>query len=182
MPIVFEAVALGPTRRKRKNRVEPVQGLDRGLFIHAENSRMPGRIQIQTDDVSRFALEIRIVAGHVALQPMRFQTRFFPDPVHGILADAQFGAQLPAAPVRRAIFRFSARGRKDPRPQLRGEHRSRLPGMAGIQPIQARSQEPLHPADDGWGGGLQTALNPAERCPLGQHQDQTRTEHVSGRQ
>lgn len=55
---------------------------------------MLGRIQVQPDDVSRFGFEIRIVAGHVPLQTMRLQARFFPDPMHSILADAQFSSQF----------------------------------------------------------------------------------------
>src|SRR4029077_17557420 len=35
---VFEAVALGPAGRKRRDTVEPVQGLNGALFIDRENS------------------------------------------------------------------------------------------------------------------------------------------------
>ena len=56
------------------------------------------------------------------------------------------------------------------------------PGVAGIESVHARSEETLLPADDGRSGRPQPALNGAERGTLGQHQDQTGAEDVSGRQ
>ena len=82
-------MALGAARRKRQHRIEPIQRLNRRLFIHAEHGRMLRRIQVQTDDVGRFRFEIRIVAGQVTLDPMRFQARLFPHPMHQVFADAQ---------------------------------------------------------------------------------------------
>ena len=52
--------------------------------------------------------------------------------------------------------------------------------MAGIQPVDAGSKEPLLPADDGRSGCPQLPLNGAERGTFGQHQDQTGAEDVSG--
>ena len=141
-----------------------------------------GRVQIQADDVGGLVFEIGIIAGHVPLQPMRLQAGFFPDPMHSVLADIQLRGQLAAAPVRGTVLRLPAGSRENPRPQLRSEHRSWLPGMAGIQSVDAGSEEPLLPADDGRSGGPQPPLNGAERGTLGQHQDQTGAEDISGRQ
>jgi hypothetical protein len=99
------------------------------------------RIQVQPDDIRRFGFEIRIVAGHIPLQTMRLQTGFFPNAMHSILADAQFGSQFAAAPVCSTVLRLPAGGRENPRPQLRGKHRSRLAGMTGIQAVDAGSDE-----------------------------------------
>jgi hypothetical protein len=46
------------------------------------------------DNVSGLRFEILTVAGQVTLNPMRFQPRFFPHPVHPIFADAQLAASL----------------------------------------------------------------------------------------
>jgi len=87
MPVVFEPKALDVSRRKRQNRIEPIQRLNRRLFIDTEDCGMLRRIQIQSDDVSRFGFEVWIIAGHVPLQPIRFQPDFLPDAMHCILAD-----------------------------------------------------------------------------------------------
>ena len=89
MPVVLEPVTLGAARRERQNRVEPIQGLNRGLFIDTEHGRMLRRMQVQTDNVGRFAFELGIVAGQVTLQAVGFETGFFPDPMHGVFADSQ---------------------------------------------------------------------------------------------
>src|SRR6202007_2271785 len=137
--------------------------LNGSLLIDAENRCMLRRVQIQADDVSRLALEIRIVAGHVPLQTMRFHAGLFPDTMDSILADTQLYSQLAAAPVGGTVLRLSASGRKYPCPQLRSEDRGRLPGMAGIEPVHAGGEETLGPQDEGLTGGSQPALNGAER-------------------
>ncbi len=75
MPVIFEAVPFGSPGRKRKHRIEAIQSLNRGLLIHAKHGRVLRRLQIQPDDIGCFGLEIRVVARHVALQPMRLQPR-----------------------------------------------------------------------------------------------------------
>lgn len=182
MTVTLETVALDPARREGQDGIEPVQGLNGALFIHAEDGGMFGRVQIQADDVGRFALEVGIVAGHVTLQPMRLQARLLPDAVHGILADTQLSRQFAATPVRGTVLRFSASGRKDPGPQLRREHRCGLTGMAGIQPVDAGSQEPLLPAADGGCRGCQPFFDGVPGGAVGQHQDQPGTKCVPGRQ
>ena len=56
------------------------------------------RVQVQTDDVGGFRFEIGIVAGQVSLDPMWFQARLLPHPVHHIFADAQMGREVAATP------------------------------------------------------------------------------------
>ena len=77
MAVVLEAVTLGSSRRKRQHGIEPIQGLDGGFLIDAEHGGMLRRPKIQADNVGRFAFELRIVAGQVTLQTMRFQARSF---------------------------------------------------------------------------------------------------------
>jgi hypothetical protein len=45
MPVILEAVALGPSRRERQHRVQPIESLNRGLFIEAEHGCMLRRIE-----------------------------------------------------------------------------------------------------------------------------------------
>ena len=91
--------ALGASRRKRQHRVEPIQGWDGGFLIDAEHGGMRRRPQIQAENFGRFTFELGIAAGQVTLQAMRFQARFFPDPMHSVLADSERGRQLTATPI-----------------------------------------------------------------------------------
>ena len=40
VPVVLETVALGAARRKRQDRIEPIQRLNGGLFIDTKHGRM----------------------------------------------------------------------------------------------------------------------------------------------
>src|SRR5882672_893884 len=51
MPIVLEAVALGPPRAKRQHRVEAIEGLDRGLLVNTEHRGMLRRIDVESDHI-----------------------------------------------------------------------------------------------------------------------------------
>jgi hypothetical protein len=64
-------VPLRSTGRARQFRVFAILGLDMRPFIDAKYGRMRRRVQIQTDDIGRFLLKIRIVRGRVALYPLR---------------------------------------------------------------------------------------------------------------
>src|SRR5690242_6160136 len=55
--VVLEAVSFRARRRKRKDRIEPVQCLDCGLLIDTESRSMLRRIHIQPDDVCRLAVQ-----------------------------------------------------------------------------------------------------------------------------
>ena len=175
-------MALNPSGRERQDGIEPVQGLDGGLFVDAEDGSMLGRVQVETDDVGSLGLEVGIVAGHVTLQTVRLQAGLPPDAVHGVLADAQSGGQLAATPVRRAILGRLARGGKNPRPQLGRQHRGLLSRMRRIQPVEPRSQKALFPAADGWRGGSQPQLDGTVLCAFRQHQDQFGAKDIPSRQ
>ena len=64
-----------PSRRERQHRIEPVEGLDGALFVHAEDGGMGWRGQIQSDDVHGFRFESWIVGSHEVSQPMRVAAR-----------------------------------------------------------------------------------------------------------
>src|SRR3954452_16200368 len=104
---VFEPVPFGSARRQGQHRIQPVQSLYSGLFIHAENGGVRGRIQVQANDRRRFLFEIGIIAGHITFQPMRPDSGSSPDSVNRILADAQMLGQLAARPISFSTARSS---------------------------------------------------------------------------
>ena len=110
---VLEAVAFGASGRERKDGIETVQGLNRGFLVDAEYGRVLRRAQIEAEDVGGFALEIGIVAGHVAFQTVWLEARLLPNPVHGVFADAQHGSELAATPMCRPVVGLSAGGGLD---------------------------------------------------------------------
>ena len=61
--------------------------LNRRLFIHAKYGRVLRRIQIPSNYIGGLGLEVGIIAGQVALQPMRLQAGFAPHAVHHVLTD-----------------------------------------------------------------------------------------------
>ena len=182
MPVVFKSVALGAARRKRQHRIEPIQRLNGSLLIDTEHGSMLRRVQVQPDNVSGFGFEIRIVAGHVALQAVRLQAGLFPHPMHCVLADAQRCGKLATTPVSGTVLRLLAGSRENPGSQLRSQHGSRLSGMTRIQAIHTRSKEALLPPADRRRRGPQPLLDRIERRSLGQHQNQPGAEDISGGQ
>src|SRR2546429_2456478 len=71
---VLKAVPFCASRGQRQNRILAIQGLDGGLFIHAEHRGMRRRVQIQTNNVGGLLLKIRIVRGHGALDTKRLES------------------------------------------------------------------------------------------------------------
>jgi len=90
MPVGLETVTFSASRRQRQDGIETIQGLNGGLLIDAEHGRVLGRVQIEAEDVGRFAFELGIVAGHVAFEAVRLEAGFLPNPMHGVFADAQY--------------------------------------------------------------------------------------------
>ena len=78
MAVILKSVTFCPTGGERKNRIQTIESLNRGLFIDAKDSRMLRGMDVETDDVGGLGLEIRIVGCHVALQPVGLQARTLP--------------------------------------------------------------------------------------------------------
>jgi len=55
LPVVLETVARGASRRKRQNGIESIPSWNRGLFLDTKHRRVLWRIQIQAENVGRFA-------------------------------------------------------------------------------------------------------------------------------
>jgi len=129
MPVGLETVTFSASRRQRQDGIETIQGLNGGLLIDAEHGRVLGRVQIEAEDVGRFAFELGIVAGHVAFEAVRLEAGFLPNPMHGVFADAQYGGQFAATPVRRPVAGLSPRGGQDAGAQCGSQYTGLLPGM-----------------------------------------------------
>jgi hypothetical protein len=68
------------------------------LFINAEHRSMVRRTKIESDDVGRLGFKLRILAGHVAFQTVRFLASLFPDAMYGVLTDVKRRRQFAATP------------------------------------------------------------------------------------
>ena len=104
MAVVFKAMSFGPSWRKRQALVQSVQCLNRALFVHTKHRRVLRRIQVESNDgCRRPRLELRIVRGNVAFQPMRLELGLVPDPRDQILAHLHHRSHLSQRPMRRSI-------------------------------------------------------------------------------
>ena len=140
------------------------------------------RMQVQTDDVSRFVFKIRIIAGHVPFQSVRFQLRLRQNPLHRGLAEAQLARQFPAGPVRAAVPWFLLHSPDHVGLDL-GRCGTRLTAlMTALQPRPSVSFEPHFPAGDGGQTGSQTFRNLAISSAIGQRQDESCAKYISRRQ
>jgi hypothetical protein len=101
--IVLKAMAFGPPGTQRQHRVKPIEPLNGGLLVDTEDRGVLWRIDIEPDHVGSLAFEVRVIAGHIALEPVRLKPGALPDPRHHHVVDPQGAGQLAAAPVAGAI-------------------------------------------------------------------------------
>ena len=172
VPLVLEAMALRATGREGQDRIEPVQRLDRGLLVEAEDRGMLRGIEIQADHICRLGLERGIGRPHVPFQAMRLQPRALPRALHeGMTAQLEGRRQLARTPVRRPVRRRSAGPRQDARLQLRRQHgRDRAP-IATLQTGDPALQEAGFPLADRSRTLAEPALDVGVRGAIGQAQD-----------
>ena len=69
----LEAVPFGASGRQRQDRGQPIEGLNRRLFVDAEHHGVLRRIEIQADHVGGFRLELGIGRAHIPLESMGLQ-------------------------------------------------------------------------------------------------------------
>src|SRR3974377_1997778 len=105
---VLEPVALGAAWRERKNGIEPIEGLDRCLLVHAEYRGMLRRIDVEPDHVGGLGLEVGIVRSHVALKAVGLESGSRPDAGNHDVTRAEMIGELAAAPVGGTIRRRPA--------------------------------------------------------------------------
>jgi len=119
MPVILKAVPLGPARRKRQHRVQPIQSLNGGLFIDAEDRRVGGRMQIEANDLRCLGLKVRVIADHVVAQSVRLQPIAVPDSDHRHVGSPELPCQATGAPLRAAVIGAAPRPLQNPGFQLR---------------------------------------------------------------
>jgi hypothetical protein len=148
--VVFEAVALGTAGRKRQDRVKPVQGLDGALFIDRENSRVHWWVEVETDDIGRLGLEVRIVAGHISSEAMGLKTGLAPDLRDVRLGRSQLSGQSAGAPLGGSPAGFAVQSKvDDPCFELLAARRGLTASMPAVESSQSILAETVPPQTHG---------------------------------
>ena len=104
------------------------------------------RCYVQPNNIGRLELKVRVVGGHIALDPMGLESGAPPHPRHHHMADAQMAGQFATTPVGGAVRRRSASPFQNLRLQRRGSFLHRPSTMARVQPGQPLSLEASLPA------------------------------------
>ena len=76
---VIVRTALGYAGGQRQNRLSPVQCLNLALLVHTQHHGLGGRIEIQTDDITRLGNELRIGRQLEGFLTMGQQAKCTPD-------------------------------------------------------------------------------------------------------
>jgi len=132
-------------------------------------------VQIQADHIGSLGLEVGIIRGDVALEPMRLQAVLGPNSRDRHVRDvtAQFGGQLARGPVRRTVGRLALRrpakhARLDP-----VGHLVALPSaVSREQPRQTIGFEAFAPATDVAVSTIELDPDLGPGQSLGKQQDQ----------
>src|SRR5258708_17036918 len=93
--------------RDYRHRIQPIQCLNGTCRVDAEHRCIDRRLEIQTDDIGGFFLELRIITGNIAAQSMRLEPSFSQDARYPDVVGSHFGGNLASRPMRRAINRFA---------------------------------------------------------------------------
>jgi hypothetical protein len=158
--VVFKAVALCASGRKRQDGIEPVEGLDGTFFVHTKHRRMGGWLEIKSDDIGRFGLEARIIAGHVTAQGVRLQTSRAPRARYGRVAGAEASGEPARAPVGGAVAGRVAHGVENTRLSLRAFGVRLASAVARRQSGESGAKEALLPGVDRTVGARELASDP----------------------
>jgi hypothetical protein len=179
MPEVFETMPLRSTRGERQHRIEPVESLDRALFIHAKDRGVDRGLEIEPNDIGRFGLEIRVVARHVMAQAVRLEPGSGPHPRHARLTCAERSGQSARAPLRGGVGRFAMQG---PVNDARGKFLAsgpRLPAaMAAEESRESFGDKALSPQSYGIDAALLLGAELAQRRAPGKSENNARAATV----
>jgi hypothetical protein len=137
-------------------------------------------IQVQTDDIGRLGLELRVVGGHVALQAMGLEAVLGPHPRHRHVVGFEHPRKLACAPVRRTVGRGLSSALQDARLQGRTQRSGFAAPVSAEQPGQALRLEALAPARNKAVVAPQLVAHLRPRMLFGQQKDATRSARVFG--
>jgi len=148
VPFVVEAAPLGHSGQHREHRGGALQGLDLGFLVHAEDDRVPRRVEVDADDVADLVDEERVGGDLEGLSAPGLQAEGPPDVLHAGRGDAGLAGEFALGPVRGA-FRDFFQGADDNVLDLGVGDRAGDAGAGLVgQPVQAFFQEPAPPAGD----------------------------------
>jgi len=113
--LVVVGLLLRDPRPQGKDRRGPVQGLDLGLLVDADDDGLRGWVEVQPDDVADLGLELGVRAELERLGLPWLQTPPTPDPRDRREADPEVVGQQASRPVRhpQLLRRRFQRGRDD---------------------------------------------------------------------
>ena len=148
VPNVVVGVAFGVAEAHRQRRLGAVERLNLRLFVHAQDYRVVGRVEVQPDDVAHLLDEKRVGRQLEGLRQMRFDAEEGEPALHRALGKALGLPQGARAPVRGGVGRPLQRA---------VDHRRHLvvvvgPGSSGpdfvVQPLHAGLPEASAPLAD----------------------------------
>lgn len=99
VPDIIVCLALDLSRAHRQDRSGRLSRLDLGLFVHAEDERPLGWIEVESHDITHLFHEERIVRELEGFGPMRLKSKILPNTRDSTLAHTNSASQRAAAPV-----------------------------------------------------------------------------------
>ena len=145
MPVIFEAMPLGPPRRERQHGIEAIERLNGGFLIDGKDRGVVRRIDVQANHVGGLRLEVGIVRLHVPFEPVRLKAGALPGFRHEVVMNREHAPQFAGIPVRAAVRRRLLRLCQDARFHGRRQDRRRLTTIPWPQPVQPIGQEAAAP-------------------------------------
>ena len=174
--------SLQPPRRPWQDRIEPLQGRNRALRVDAKPRGRLGRFAGQPENIGRLALNVWVLRGQVAFEPLGLKPGALPHPRHPHVADAHGWGQLAAAPGRGTIQRRSAGPFQNLGLQRRALLLHRASAVVGVHARQPLSFATPLPPTAIVGVAAQNPANRPAGFSLRQQQDQPRLAYIFGRQ
>jgi len=90
----------GATLFERQSRLGAIEGLNLALFVDRKHQSFIGRIEVETDDILHFLVEIRVIGDLEGATDVRFEPILLPNALHAGVADADFFPHHSHAPMR----------------------------------------------------------------------------------
>ncbi len=94
VPVIFEAMPLGPPRRQRQHGIEAIERLNGGFLVDGKDRGVVRRIDVEANHVGGLPLEVGIVRLHVAFEPVRLKAGALPGFRHEVVMDLEYAAQF----------------------------------------------------------------------------------------
>src|SRR2546422_5169681 len=140
----------GSAFAQRKFRLGPVQRLDAGLLVYAQNQRVLRWIEIEADDIDHLGLELRIGRFPApVLCFVRLQVGFAQYLMYGGLADPAGPGNAALTPRSRAVRGLGPSGLDDRRAHGSGNKQWTTGAWSVLEPVQPSLFKTAAPLIDG---------------------------------